>query len=354
MRSITKTAMIVGLFITLSAFISESSSQGAEKQKPSTKFGSFDGKAITEDQVRKEAAPELESLELQALQFQAERRIKEYGILEEALQRLLEEKMLDLEASKRGISKEQLLEELRKSVKEPTKQEIDQFYEENKSRISKSKEDAAAQIDKYLKRQKERNAREELLEKLEKQHKVVRSLEPLRFTIKDAAGSPSKGLKSAPVVLVLFSDFQCPYCKDNMETLKDIMKNYGTKVRLIFRQFPLTSIHPNAQRAAEASLCANAQNRFWEMHDALFANQNNLKEENIDAQAKLLGLDMEAFHACLASSRIKNAVSEDIRAGSSAGTNGTPTLFINGRYLNGNRSYTDIAMVINEELAKKK
>jgi protein-disulfide isomerase len=354
MISLTKTVMIAGLFIPLLAFVGESSGQGAKQKKPLTKAGSLDGAAITEDQVRKEATSELESLELQALQFQAEHRIKEHDILEEALQRLLEEKMLDLEASKRGISKEQLLEELRKSIKEPTKQEIDQFYEENKNRISKSKEDAAAQIENYLKRQRERNARQELLEKLEKQHKVVRSLEPLRFTIKDAADSPSQGIKSAPVVLVLFSDFQCPYCKDNNETLKDIMKNYGTKVRLIFRQFPLTSIHPNAQRAAEASLCANAQNRFWEMHDALFANQNNLKEENINAQAKLLGLDMEAFNTCLASSRIKNAVREDIRAGAGAGTNGTPTLFINGRYLNGNRSYDDIATVIDEELAKKK
>jgi len=271
------------------------------------------------------------------------------------VQRVLEEKMLELESSKRGITKEQLLDkEVRQATKEPTDQEIDQFYEANKSRISKSKEEAAAQIGKYLKRQRESDARDELLRKLEKEHTIVRSLEPLRFNIAEAADRPSQGLKSAPVVLVLFSDFQCPYCKGFIQPIKDIMKNYGTKVRLVFRQFPLTTIHPDAQRAAEASLCANAQNHFWEMHDALFENQNNLKEDNIKAQAKLLGLNTEAFNACLDSSRYKAAVREDVRAGAIAGTDGTPTLFINGIYLNGDRSYEDIAAMIDKELAKKK
>lgn len=354
MRSLIKASAIVGLFMIL-IFSMNRSSHGAESKGSSKKnLGSLDGTAITESQVRSEAASELESLELQILTAKAANLRKEHEILEDALQRVLEEKILTIESSKRGISKEQLLDkEVRRAIKEPTDQEIDQFYEANKARINKSKEESAAQIKKYLLRQREQDAHDDLLKKLEKDHRIVRSLEPLRYDFKETADLPSQGPKSASVALVLFSDFQCPYCKDFHETLKDIMKNYGTKVRLVFRQFPLTAIHANAQRAAEASLCANAQNQFWQMHDALFENQKNLKEETIKAQAKLLGLNTEAFNTCLASSRYKAAVREDVRAGSNAGTDGTPTLFINGRHLNEDRSYEGIAAIIDEELAKK-
>jgi protein-disulfide isomerase len=354
MRFLFKAAAIVGLFMIL-MFSFDGSSQGAEQKKsPKKTLGSLDGVAIIESQVRSEAAPELESLELQILASKAINMRRDREILEMGLQRLLEKKILSIEASKRGITKEQLLDkEVRQAIKEPTNQEIDQFYEARKSRIGQPKEEVAAQIKEYLIEQRSQNKRDELLKNLEKDHQIVRSFEPLRFDLKETADRPYKGPKSASVVLVLFSDFQCPYCRDFNETIKDIMKNYGTKVRLVFRQFPLTAIHPNAQRAAEASLCANAQNRFWEMHDALFENQKNLKEENIKTQAKLLGLNIEAFNTCLASSPYKDAIRDDVLVGSTAGTDGTPTLFINGIYMNGDRSYDGIAAIIEEELAKK-
>lgn len=279
---------------------------------------------------------------------------KEYEILNESLQRILEEKLLDAEAAKQSISKEQLISrEIEQKITEPTSKDIDVFYEANKNRINRSKEETAAQIGKYLRQQRETEARNTFLSKLEKEHLVVRFLEPLRFDVK-ASGRPSKGPESAPVALVLFSDFQCPYCKSFNETLDKILNKYGDKVRLIFRQFPLTSIHPEAQKAAEASLCAESQHHFWEMHDLLFQNQENLKEENLKAQAKKLGLNSEAFNACMASSRYSNSIKEDVRAGSSAGTDGTPTLYINGRYLSEGRSLEAINSIIDEELAKKR
>jgi predicted DsbA family dithiol-disulfide isomerase len=355
MKSRSKIAITAGLAIALIFSLNASGRSAETKSQNKKSLASFDGTAITEDQVRLEAASQLESLELQRLIAKAENQRKEHEILEDALQQLLEEKLLTAESAKRGISKEQLLDkEVRQTIKEPTDQEIDLFYEANRGRISKSKEEAATQIKKYLTRQREQSARDAFLKKLEKDHQIVRSFEPLRFSFKETADLPAQGPKSASVVLVLFSDFQCPYCKDFNETIKEVMKNYGTKVRLIFRQFPLKAIHPDAQKAAEASLCANAQNRFWEMQDALFEIQKDLKEENIKKQAKLLGLNMETFNACLASSRYKAAVMEDVRAGSNAGTDGTPTLFINGRYLNEDRSYEGIAAIIEEELIKKK
>ena len=138
------------------------------------------------------------------------------------------------------------------------------------------------------------------------------------------------------------------------ETLKEVVKNYGKKVRLVFRQLPLTSIHKFAQKAAEASLCADAQGRFWEMHDLLFQDQKNLGEKDLKAKAAKLGLNTAAFDKCLDGEQFAARIREDIRAGAAAGADGTPALYVNGRFLNGNRPYDDIAAVIDEELNRKK
>jgi len=317
-------------------------------------LGSVDGIAITEPQVRNEGADDLESLELKKLREKASYAENEYEILTNALERVVAEKLLAAEAQKQGISKEELTSrEIDRKVQEATNEEIELFYETNKQRIKMSKEEALPQIAKYLNKQKAALARQTYLEKLEKEHKVVRSMEPLRFNV-NADGRPVQGLPSAPVSLVLFSDFQCPYCKEMSETIKEVIKNYGKKVRLVFRQMPLTSIHPYAQKAAEASLCAAAQGHFWEMHDLLFADQGNLGEKDLKQRAGKLGLDTDAFSKCLDGKRYAAQVREDVRAGSSAGVDGTPALFVNGRYLNGNRPYEDIADVIDEELGGKK
>ncbi len=354
MRSLFRIAAIFAFVIAL--ILPGQLLHGGQKRNASSGKGlaSVDGVAITETQVRTEAADDFDSLELQMMRAKAEYAKSEHQILERTMNRLVEEKLVGAEAAKRGITKEELLDkETRKSVAEPTSQEIDAFYEANKQRIKKPKEEIAPQIGIYLKQQREKNAREAFLKRLEDEHKVIRSLEPLRFDV-NASGRPSLGPASALVVLVEFSDFQCPYCKSSSATLKEVLKQYGNKVRLVYRQFPLNNIHPNAQRAAEASLCASAQNHFWEMHDLLFENQNSLKEEDLKDKAAKLGLDTNAFNACLVSTRYDSVIHEDIRAGSAAGVDGTPALFINGRFLNGSRSYEEIAAIIDEELGTKK
>lgn len=322
---------------------------GAEKN-----FATIDGTAITEAQVKAEAAPDLESLELQQMQAKAELLRKEHEVLEKATERLVEEKLLGLEAAKRGIAKEQLVaQEISQKVPEPTAEEIDDLYEANRDRVNRPKEALMDQMRQFLRERSEKRVRAAFLKQLEEAHKVVRSVEPLRFDVK-ADGYPALGAKTAPVTLVLFSDFQCPYCRDYAATLKEVVKNYGDKVRLVFRQFPLASIHANAERAAEASLCAADQNRFWEMHDLLFENQKELTEENILGQAKRLELDAEKFRACLTGSIHRSDVKADLRAGAAAGTDSTPSLFINGLYLSGGQPYDAVAAVIDLELTKKK
>jgi protein-disulfide isomerase len=125
-------------------------------------------------------------------------------------------------------------------------------------------------------------------------------------------------------------------------------------VRLVFRQLPLTNIHPYAQKAAEASLCAANQGRFWEMHDLLFQNQGNLKNADLKNRAQELGLDVAAFNACLDSGRVAHQVREDVRAGASGGADSTPVLFVNGRFLSGNYPYEDLVPILDEELRNSK
>jgi protein-disulfide isomerase len=326
--------------------------RGADQKAAGITLASVDGVTITDAQVLKESADDLDSLDLQMLRSKASYERKKHDIMEQALNRLVEEKLFKAEAAKRGITETELVEkEITKLIKEPTNEQIDAFYEQNKENIRKPKEQVIDKIRLYLKKDQQSDIRGAFIKKLEKEYRVSRSLKPVRFEV-NAQGSPSKGPAAASIVLVLFSDFQCPYCRDFNLTIEDVIKKYGDKVRLVFRQFPLTHIHSNAQSAAKASLCAAAQNHFWEMHDSLFRNQDTLTPENIRSWAKKLNLDIDAFNSCLDSDRISAAIQEDIRAGSAAGTDGTPTLFINGRYLGGARSFEEITDIIDEELHK--
>jgi len=174
--------------------------------------------------------------------------------------------------------------------------------------------------------------------------------EPVRVSV-EAIG-PSLGPEAAPVTIVEFSDFQCPFCARVVATLKQVREKYGDKVRLVFRQFPL-SFHPHAAKAAEASLCAHEQGKFWDMHEAMFANQQALYPEQLKAKAAELGLNAESFNQALDSGKYAGAVEADLAAGQSAGVSGTPAIFINGRFVNGAVPLEQITAIIDDELRRK-
>jgi protein-disulfide isomerase len=174
--------------------------------------------------------------------------------------------------------------------------------------------------------------------------------EPARIAV-ETEGRPSRGASDAPVTIVEFSDFECPYCATLVSTLKAIEKNYKDQVRIIYLQFPL-SIHRDAEKAAEASLCANEQNQFWQMHDAMFADQAKLRPDDLRKKAAKLSLDMEAFNACLDGNKYASAIRADIAEGVRAGVNGTPAFLVNGRFYSGSRPYDEIQKVIEDELQR--
>jgi len=164
--------------------------------------------------------------------------------------------------------------------------------------------------------------------------------------------APSRGKTHAPVTIVEFSDFQCPYCKRAASLLADVQKQHGDDVRVVFRNFPLP-YHKNAQLAAMAALAAKEQGRFWEMHDKLFANQETLAgatRATIDGYAKELGLDVARFDAALDGGKLAKEVNADVLAGGPF-VEGTPTLFVNGHKL---ANPALLAQVVESELKRRK
>jgi protein-disulfide isomerase len=167
----------------------------------------------------------------------------------------------------------------------------------------------------------------------------------------DVGNSPAKGPKNAPVTIVAFSDFQCPFCSRVVPTLKQVEEQYAGKVRIAFKHQPL-SFHPNAKPAAMASMAAHEQGKFWEFHDKLFANQSALDRGTFERYAQELGLDMNKFKAALDNNKFEAAIAADVAEAARVGANGTPTFLINGRTFVGAQPLEAFKRVIDEELKK--
>ncbi|HYX92011.1 MAG TPA: thioredoxin domain-containing protein, partial [Myxococcaceae bacterium] len=163
--------------------------------------------------------------------------------------------------------------------------------------------------------------------------------------------APVKGPKNAPVTIVEFSDFECPFCGRVVPTLKELEKQYQGKVRVAFKNQPLP-FHPNAKLAATAAMAAHEQGKFWEYHDLLFANQRALDRASLEKHAQDLGLDMKKFKAALDSNKFDQMISADSAEGMRIGANGTPTFYINGRQVVGAQPIESFKAVIDEELKK--
>ena len=163
------------------------------------------------------------------------------------------------------------------------------------------------------------------------------------------AGSPMRGPADARITLVEFSDFECPYCSIAVKKIAAIMATYSKDVKLVYKQYPL-SMHPHAQIAAQAALAANAQGKFWEMHDVLFANSRILSRDHILAWAEKLGLDMDKFKADLDSPKVKQVIDQDMKDGDAAGVYGTPAIFIDGKLYNGELELASVKPILEAEL----
>jgi len=168
-----------------------------------------------------------------------------------------------------------------------------------------------------------------------------------------AGTSPFKGPATAPVTLTLFSDFQCPFCAQVPALTDQVLKAYPKQVKLVYKEFPLTTIHQYALPASRAALAADRQGKFWEMHDKLFANQRALQPEHLKQYAKEIGLDVAKFERDMASTEIQKEIDDDIKLAQQSRVGGTPTLFVNGRRVM-NRTFDGVKQMIEDALRTAK
>jgi protein-disulfide isomerase len=272
-----------------------------------------------------------------------------------ALEGILADALLADAAKRRGLSTDAFEEvELTQRSAPVTDADITTFYQSNLSQMQgRSLEEMAPLIRDYLQEQRHAGARQALLAELRSAGPPVRvMLDAPRHEVVVDASDPALGSSSAAVTLVEFSDFQCPFCQRVAPTLKRVVDTYGDRVRVVWKDFPLTQIHPQAFMAAEAAHCAGDGGRYWEYHDLLFANQQALQPDDLRRYARELGLDVAAFDACLSSSRHTERVRNGIAQGTRLGVNSTPTVYVNGRLLSGAQPYEIFAAVIDEELSR--
>jgi protein-disulfide isomerase len=278
-------------------------------------------------------------------------REQEYQIKKKALDNLINERLVEIEAKKKGVSTEKLLEqEVDSKVPEPTDVELSAVYAVQKDQLNRPFEEVKPQLAQTLKRAKIQQGRQEYTTHLREQAKVSILLSPPRVQVGFDPGRV-RGNPKARVMIVEFSDFQCPYCSQVQVTLKSVLTKHEGSVSLAFRDMPVSQIHPLALGAAEAARCASEQGKFWEYHDLLFGDQGNLDRNGLIANAAKLHLDDKQFDACLSTEKYKAQIQQDSQDGLRAGVSGTPGFFVNGIFLSGAQPEAAFEKLIEEQLA---
>jgi protein-disulfide isomerase len=318
----------------------------ADPNAPVAKIGT---EAISGKELEEFAKVEMKKLDAQ---FQEQT----YQLKRQALDTMIMKRLVDAKAKAAGKSPDDYVQgEIMARVGPVSDAEVQQVYDAAKAQgrdlppMAQVKET----IVRYIQQQKGQAAAQAYYEKLKADAKVEILLPPYRAPRQQVeAKGPSRGPANAPITIVEFSDFECPYCSRAEETVSEVLRVYGDKVRLVFRDLPLPN-HQNAPKAAEAAHCADEQGKYWEMHAKLFANQRALDVPALKGYAKDLKLDQAKFDKCLDSGAKAALVEEGRKAGSEAGVNGTPAFFVNGVLISGAQPFDAFKEVIDAELAQK-
>jgi protein-disulfide isomerase len=279
-----------------------------------------------------------------------------FEMRQRALDELVTRKVLESAAKKAGKSVDDFVKtSLEARVPNVSDAEAEAFFNQNKAQLppdfqTKTFAEVKDQLVQGLTQQKRREAGAAFLEELKKQEGVKVLFEAPRVEV--AAIGPSKGPADAPVTIVEFSDFECPFCSRGKEAMEQVLAAYPGKVRVVFRDFPLT-FHQNAAKAGEAGHCADEQGKFWEMHDWMFDNQRSLDVASLGNGAAAIGLDRGKFDACLSSGRHAGKVAGNMADGQKVGVSGTPAFFVNGVMISGAQPFEKFKEIIDRELAKK-
>jgi protein-disulfide isomerase len=329
-----------GLFSATLFLAGISAAQSTAPKQNAAPVATVDGQTITDDDLDPYVQSQLRPL-----------REQEYQIKKKALDSLISQRVLEAQAKKKGLTTEKLLEqEVDTKVPEPTDVELSAIYAVQREQLNRPFEEVKAQLQQSLKRAKIQQGRQEYSAHLREQAKVAILLSPPRVHV---GFDPARvrGNPKARVMIVEFSDFQCPYCGQVEATLKNVLAKHEGVVALAFRDMPIAQIHPFAQGAAEAARCAGEQGKFWEYHDLLFGDQSSLDGNGLIAKAAKLQLDAKQFEACFSAEKYKPQIQQDNQDGLRAGVSGTPGFFINGVFMSGAQPETAFENLIQEQLA---
>lgn len=280
-------------------------------------------------------------------------RQQEYDLRRDKLKKMMEERLLQREARSRGLSVEQLLaQEVEAGLKPPSPQAVAAFYEDYKGRLGgRSLAEVRHEIESFLTERQRRQRRAEYLAGLSEKAGVKLLLEPPRFSLSLPASAPTSGPADAPVVVVEYADYQCPYCQRAEENVQALLKRYAGRIKLVHRDYPLES-HPQARAASEAAHCAGEQGRFFEYRHGLMVEPGDMQASDLRRRAEALRLDLPAFGTCLSTGRYREQVESSLKEGQELGVSSTPTFFVNGRMLLGARPLEDFVEVVEDELKR--
>jgi len=219
-----------------------------------------------------------------------------------------------------------------------------------KTELNRPFNEVKAQIQSSLRQAKVQQARQAFYAHLREQAKVVVLLSPPRIEV---GFDPTRvrGNPKAKVMIVEFSDFQCPYCGRVEATLQSVLAKHPDTVALAYRDMPMSKIHPLARQAAKAARCSGEQGKFWEYHDLLFADQSKLDQDGLMDKARKLKLDEQQFESCLSGEKFEAQIQQDSQDGMRAGVNGTPGFFINGIFLSGSQPERAFENLVQEQLS---
>jgi protein-disulfide isomerase len=310
---------------------------------PNTTVATVGDHKITEKDLDAKVKPQIDQMRA-ALEKRVDQLIagKTFDLKRQTLESMTDEYLIGQAAQHDKLSVDDYLKKEYSGKSAVTDVDAKKFYDQNKGATTAPYDKLKPQLMTMLNRQA-------LLERLRKNEPVKILLEPERVAV-DSTGHPALGAKDAPITIVEFADFQCPYCKASEATLTQLRTKYGDKIRLVHMDFPLP-FHAHSLDAAKAARCANDQGKFWPYRDALFANQSKLAPADLKTTAKTIGLNTTNFDTCFDSAKYDSLIKADQAAGEKAGVDGTPAFFIDGRPLTGAQPAPKFEELIDDELA---
>jgi protein-disulfide isomerase len=311
----------------------------ANTASPRAVVAEVDGVPITAEELDKHAAGELQRL-----------RDQEYEIRKNALEDLVSQRLLQKEAAERGVSEKELTRlEVDQKVARPAASEIQEVYDANRHRVGgRTRAEVEPQIVASLVQQRTAERMRAFTQALRDQAKVRIVLDQPRTEVTIPAGTAVLGPADAPVTIVEFSDYLCPYCQSAETTVAKVLERYQGKVKFIHRDFLLG--RPRSLAVARGALCAGEQGKFWEYRHDLLSTKGDWSDQDLEGRAAGMGLRPADFRSCLASDRHDKTILASSEEGQKLGVSGTPTFFVNGRRMTGVRSEQQFDEIIQAEL----